>query len=156
MSYSLVMFGPRLWHGLYRSTDGCYNTTNYFQLQSRRVHVILLLVFLPISALFAVFAVCMFVINAWARAVVAALEGRLIAAGVWACVGIFMVNVLNAVVNGAEWHDMMPLYVSIAILALGGTIAKHVLSGRYTNRLPSAVAARPVYLARFECLSTAL
>ena len=55
---------------------------------------------------------------------------KFVSAGVWACVGIFMVNVLNAVVNGAEWHDMMPLYVGVMVVAVAATIAKYWLQGK--------------------------
>ena len=48
--------------------------------------------------------------------------GAILSAGVWSCVGVFMVNVLNAVVNGAEWHDMTPLYVGVMVVAVAGRL----------------------------------
>ena len=117
-----------------------------------------LILFLPISAFFAVFAVCMFADQRMGASGRGCIGGAIVSAGVWCCVGVFMVNALNAAVNGAEWHDMMPLYVAVMVVALGATIAKYALrvKQQFTNRLPNPVAAMPVYLARFECLSTAL
>jgi hypothetical protein len=87
--------------------------------------VILLIVFLPIAVLAFGFTVCMFAIHAWAKALVYACDMKFVSAGWWMCVGIFVVNALNAVINDAEWHDMMPVYVGVMVVAVVATIAKY-------------------------------
>jgi hypothetical protein len=90
-------------------------------------HVILLIVLLPIAVLAFGVAVFSFLIHAWAKALVYACDMKFVSAGMWVCIGVFMINALNAALNGAEWHDMMPLYIAVMVVAVGGTIAKYAV-----------------------------
>ena len=84
------------------------------------------MILFAVGALAFVIGAVMFTIGAWLNALSNALRGKFVSAGVWVCVGIFMINAMSAVVSGSEWHDMMPGYVGVMIVAVGGTIAKYV------------------------------
>lgn len=74
----------------------------------------ILVLLLPVAVLAFALAVFMFTIHAWARALVDLLEARFIRAGVWTCVGIFMV----------AGHDMKPVYVAVMVVAVMATVIK--------------------------------
>ena len=76
------------------------------------------------------FAIGLLTLHAWLKALLCACEAKFIAAGVWLCVGIFMVDVLNVAFNGEAWVDFGPLYVAIMIGSVGATVLKLVLRWR--------------------------
>lgn len=87
----------------------------------------MLVLLFPLGVLAAVFAVGMFTLGAWLKALIYAFEARFVAAGVWLCVGIFMVDVINVVGNDAAWHDFTSLYIVIMIGSVAATALRHTL-----------------------------
>ncbi len=85
------------------------------------------MILFAVGALAFVIGAVMFTIGAWLNALSNALRGKFVLAGVWMCIGIFVADALNAVINGGEWHDMMPVYVGVMVVAVVGTIAKYAL-----------------------------
>jgi hypothetical protein len=104
--------------------------------------IIVLVLLLPLSMLLLVFGVGLFTIGAWLKAWICACEAKFMAAGVWLCVGIFMVD---AVANGEAWRDFGPLYVAIMIASVGAAVLKLAL----LLRRPASSAIRPLR-ARFS------
>ncbi len=82
---------------------------------------------LPLSLLLLVFGVGLFTLGAWLKALIYACETKFTAAGVWLCVGIFMVDAINAVGNGEAWRDFTPLYVAVMLGSAGAAVLKLVL-----------------------------
>jgi len=82
---------------------------------------VLVLLF-PIGVLALVFTIYMFTLGAWLKALTYACETKFLAAGVWLCIGIFMVDVINVVGNGEEWRDFGPLYIFVMSFAVCGTV----------------------------------
>ena len=87
------------------------------------VHVILFAVGVLAFAIGAV----MFTIGAWLLALSKALLGKFMSAGMWVCVGVFMINAMSALVSAGEWHGMMPVYVGVMIVAVLATVANYWL-----------------------------
>jgi hypothetical protein len=87
----------------------------------------MLVLLLPLSMLLLVFGVGLFTLGAWLKALSYACEAKFMAVGAWLCVGIFMVNALNAAINGEEWHDFTPLYVAVMIGSVGAAVLKFAL-----------------------------
>jgi len=86
-----------------------------------------LILLLPIGVLALMFAIGLFTLGAWLKALIYACETKFMAAGAWLCVGIFMVDAINAVVNGEAWQDFGPLYIAIMIGSVGAAVLKFVL-----------------------------
>ncbi len=79
----------------------------------------MLVLLLPLGVLAAIFAVGMFTLGAWLKALIYACEAKFMPAGWWLCVGLFMVNAI-------KWHDFMPLYSAVLIASVVVTVLKHV------------------------------
>jgi hypothetical protein len=86
--------------------------------------LLVLILLLPIAALGLAFAIGLFTLGAWHKALVCAREAKFIAAGLWLCAGIFLIDVLNVAFNGEAWQDFGPLYVAIMIGSVGATVLK--------------------------------
>ena len=81
----------------------------------------------PIGLLALAFSAFTFMLLAGFQALVKTCQGKFISAGIWLCVGIFMVYVLNVWFNEAEWADFKPLYIFVIVLAVSATILKYIL-----------------------------
>jgi hypothetical protein len=84
--------------------------------------MVFLVLLLPIGVALLMLAVAMFTLHAWARALVDALDTKFISAGVWMCVGVFMLNALSG-----GWCDLTGLYVAIMVGSVGAAIVKLML-----------------------------
>jgi hypothetical protein len=103
-----------------------------------------LIVLLPIGVLALVLTVGLFTLSAWLNALLYACETKFMAAGVWLCVGIFMVNALARLEQkdrdpfGHEGRLLQSCTATRATKAAYDTLYSKAERRRWTRRMPSS------------------
>ena len=85
---------------------------------------------LPLAVLVPILILFWITLDAWIRVLGHMLAARFFAAAARTCIGIFLIDVLNMLLNVHQWADFTSVYVVLLLVGLGAEAAKFVRAER--------------------------